>query len=356
VIVLFRPAGLRISNLPTFLFSFRYGRSHVPKETWSSICLQCFKRGKHPTHSGRKKSAVRRWREIMNEDQTGYEESGSRERRDPKRLWIALFAVLAAANLFLGWKVLTLSTGMEELARSTNAKMSGIREYALVSADMTKKSLEGLRQELQEIRTMATAESAKVRAAALKRAETIQKDLAVQQRANEERVAQMTRQLSEIQEAAAARMDNITTDVSNVRTEVQSAKSDLDQTIKELRSVRGDLGVQSGLIATNSRELAALKELGARNYYEFDLAKKNNRVRVGDVLVKLSKADPKRNKYSIELIADDKRVEKKDKTINEPVQFYVSGSRVPYELVVNEVQKDRIVGYLSTPKILTALR
>jgi hypothetical protein len=107
----------------------------------------------------------------------------------------------------------------------------------------------------------------------------------------------------------------------------------------------------SGLIATNAEELMQLKALGDRNYYEFDLRKQKQPVKVGDVLVRLTKADTKRNRFTIEVIADDKKVEKKDRTLNEPIQFYTMSARQPYELVVNNVQKDRIVGYLATPKV-----
>jgi hypothetical protein len=79
-------------------------------------------------------------------------------------------------------------------------------------------------------------------------------------------------------------------------------------------------------------------------------------VKVGNVMMQLKKADTRRNKFNLQLVADDKRVEKKDKTINEPVQFYVSGARQPYELVVNEVTKDKIVCYLAVPKVMTARR
>jgi len=133
---------------------------------------------------------------------------------------------------------------------------------------------------------------------------------------------------------------------------VASAKTELEKTISELKSVRGDLGVQSGLIATNAKELAALRALGDRNYHEFRIRKANQFQKVGNVQLQLKKTDPKRNKYTLELIADDKKVEKKDKNINEPVQFYVAGARQPLELVVNEVVKDQITGYISAPKVM----
>jgi hypothetical protein len=132
---------------------------------------------------------------------------------------------------------------------------------------------------------------------------------------------------------------------------VASTKSELDKTIATLKTVQGDLGVQSGLIATNSKELSALRTLGERNYFEFDLTKSKELRKIGDVTMRLKKADPKRNRYTIELVADDKLVEKKDRAVNEPVQFYVARARLPYEVVVNEIKKDQVVGYLATPKV-----
>ena len=100
--------------------------------------------------------------------------------------------------------------------------------------------------------------------------------------------------------------------------------------------------MQSGLIATNAKEVDALRQLGEKNYFEFDLGKTKEPQRVGPISVRLRKADQKRNRFTIELWADDKRIEKKDKTLLEPVQFYVQGSRMPYELVVNKLDKDHI--------------
>jgi hypothetical protein len=98
----------------------------------------------------------------------------------------------------------------------------------------------------------------------------------------------------------------------------------------------------------------ALRALGERNYLEFNITKAKEPRRIGDVAVLLKKTDAKKNRFTIEVIADDKRVEKKDKNLNEPVQFYVSKARQPYEIVVNEVKKNQIVGYMSTPKVQTS--
>jgi len=113
----------------------------------------------------------------------------------------------------------------------------------------------------------------------------------------------------------------------------------------------GDMGVMSGLIATNGKDLQALRALGEKNYFEFDLSKGQSTKKVGDLTISLKKADPKHNRYTVDILADDKHVEKKDRTINEPVQLYLAENRQPYEVVVNQIKKDEVVGYLATPKV-----
>lgn len=192
------------------------------------------------------------------------------------------------------------------------------------------------------------------KADATKHAEELAKRLAVEQSRVEKQQQLMKTELTQVGEVATTantKVDAVGTEVGSVKTEVAANKSELEKTIAELKRTNGDLGVQSGLIATNGKELAALKALGERNYFEFNLMKTKEPRKVGDVTVLLKKTDPKKNKYTIELIADDKKVEKKDKNLNEPVQFYVAKARQPYEIVVNEVKKDQIIGYLTTPKV-----
>jgi len=112
----------------------------------------------------------------------------------------------------------------------------------------------------------------------------------------------------------------------------------------------------SGLIATNSKDLDQLRALGERNYFEFDINRKEAAKKVGDIMLTLKKADPKRSRFTMDVLADDHHVEKRDKTINEPVQLYVSGNMQPYEIVVNRVDKDHVTGYLATPKVKLARR
>jgi hypothetical protein len=139
-------------------------------------------------------------------------------------------------------------------------------------------------------------------------------------------------------------------EVVKVKDDVAAQKAAIAETQEKLSRAMGDLGEQSGLIARNAEELDALKRAGLRDYYEFDLQKGKTPAPIGPVAIRLNNADAKRHKFNMILVVDDMQIEKKDKTLLEPVQFYRKGSRQLNEIVVYAVQKDRITGYLSTPK------
>jgi hypothetical protein len=158
-------------------------------------------------------------------------------------------------------------------------------------------------------------------------------------------------QLSDLKQETSAKIDDTSSKLNDTSAKLNEVSGDLDKTGSDVRQVAGDLGVVSGRVATNAKELAALRDLGERNFFEFDLSKPNQPQKVGDIRLVLKKSDPKHNRYTLQVLADDKTVEKRDKTINEPVQLYVSGNQQPYEIVVNEVKKNEVVGYLATPKV-----
>ena len=141
-------------------------------------------------------------------------------------------------------------------------------------------------------------------------------------------------------------------DVNKLSGDVSGVKNDLDETKGKLDRATGDMGVMSGLIARNHDDLEDLKRRGDRNYFEFTIQRAKTPQHVGPVAIALNKTDSKRSKYTITVLADDKSIEKKDRTAGEPVQFYVKGTgrTSPYEIVVFDVNKNTITGYLSTPK------
>ena len=165
-----------------------------------------------------------------------------------------------------------------------------------------------------------------------------------------------TKRLESAQAATDQHVSTVSSDVSTVKTDVGGVKTDLTQTKTELKtaesqlqSMKGDMGVQSGLIATNHNELEILKHKGDRNYYEFTLTKGQKKP-VSTVSLELKKADVKHSRYTLEVYADDKQIEKKDRGLNEPVQFYTGKDNLLYELVVNSVDKNTVKGYIATPK------
>lgn len=257
---------------------------------------------------------------------------------------------LIASNVYLYVQVDRLRGDLGKARESFQMEVANLRETSSVTTASNRRHIESLKEQLEEAQRQASASTSKARAEAVARAEQLAGKLAEAQAIERQRVASELSAVRETASSTAARVESVSGEVGTVKTEVATTRSELEKTISELKSVRGDLGVQSGLIATNAKELDALKRLGSRNYFEFKLAKSRQFQRVGDISVKLKKADRKRNRYTVEVLADDKTTEKKDKTINEPVQFYTARARQPYELVVNTVDRDLIVGYLSTPK------
>jgi F0F1-type ATP synthase membrane subunit b/b' len=149
--------------------------------------------------------------------------------------------------------------------------------------------------------------------------------------------------------AVSSDVSSVKTDVGGVKTDVAKTQSDLATTISQLQSMRGDLTGANTLIARNHDELVALEHKGDRNYYEFTL-EKGRRKPVGTVSLELRKADAKHSRFTLWVYADDRRYEKKDRNVNEPLQFYSGKQPALYEIVVNSINKNTISGYLSTPK------
>lgn len=265
-------------------------------------------------------------------------------------LFGAVIALLLA-NIYLFVRVEQMAGDLQKFRNSTATEIANLREASSLTTATSRQHLDALRDELEAARRQAAVAVGQAKTEAVARAEALARELEAEQQRQQQQVAS---QLSEVRQATsqtAARVGEVSTDVSTVRTEVAATKAELDKTIADLKRVTGDMGVMSGLIATSSKELGALKTLGDRHYIEFNLKKDRRPQKVGDVSVLIKKTDTRRNRFTIDLIADDKKTEKKDRNINEPLQFYTARARQPYEMVVNEVRKDQIIGYLAIPKV-----
>jgi hypothetical protein len=145
-------------------------------------------------------------------------------------------------------------------------------------------------------------------------------------------------------------VSNVQTDVGGVKKDVVSTQKELASTEQQLHAAVGDLGVQSGLIATNSEQLNYLKHLGDRDYFQFTLHKGQSPSSISIVKLQLKKADVKHSRYTLDIFSDDKKIEKKNRDLDEPLQFYTGKTPMLFEVVINQITKNEVSGYLSAPK------
>jgi hypothetical protein len=274
------------------------------------------------------------------------------------KTYILMGAVLAlmAACGYLFYQLGEVRAQVAETKEALLAEIEKIHETSSVTVQTSKRNIESLEKSLAQSRAQAAALSGQAKVEAEKHTDEIALKLERAQAEQGQKISAVSADVSQVKDVAAAtstKVGEVTNEVGTLKTDTASNKSAIEKTIADLKSARGDLGVQSGLIATNGKELLALKQLGERNYIEFKLAKvkKNVPQKVGDIQLVLESAEPKKNTFSLVIIADDKRVDKKNRTVNEPIQFLLSKSVLPYELVINDVKKDLVVGYLSVPKV-----
>jgi hypothetical protein len=145
-------------------------------------------------------------------------------------------------------------------------------------------------------------------------------------------------------------VSSVQTDVGGVKQEVASTQRELASTEEKLQAAIGDMGVESGLIAKNAKQLDILRHLGDRNYFEFTLRKGQPPLALSTIKLRLRKADAKHSRYTLEIFSDDKQLQKKNRDLDEPLQFYSGKPPMMFEIVVNEIGKNEVSGYLSTPK------
>jgi chromosome segregation ATPase len=257
---------------------------------------------------------------------------------------VALF--LASGYLFIQVRDLRAENAHnQEIIQN---EIDTIKENSTVMTASQRKHMDDLKEELDNRSRQLSQAASQAKREALTYADEKAKNLEEEQQKTKQQLSSSINDVNQKAESVNARVDGVNTDVAGVKTDLNSTKNDLSQTKSSLQKVAGDLSGTNSLVATNGKEIEELRRRGERNIIEFSLKKQKNLQKVGDISLRLEKADLKKNKFTVVLLADDKTVEKKDRNINEPLQFYVSRSL--YEIVVNTVGKDQISGYLSTPK------
>jgi len=253
-------------------------------------------------------------------------------------LALALVAIIAIAGVGFGWydysnlttSQQTTAAQMKTAQQDTATQIAGL-DKRLSDSDATNAALQSdlgvvtkrLKLTEGELKT-ARDESAKLRTD------------------SEQKIADLDTSVK-TQLATKASTD----DLNTVNGTVNVVKSDLDTTKNDVKMARSELGT---LIARNHEEIDTLRRMGERDYVEFSITGKNKPQKVGSIQVELRNVDVKKNKFTVALVVDDIRTEKKDRTVDEPVVFYPNGSHQADEFVVNSVSKDKISGYISMPK------
>ncbi len=254
------------------------------------------------------------------------------------------FLVIIGVLIYLA---MGIEAGKKEV-KDTQEQLAALKKDMAAAANKAERSMEVMREDFTVVRnklgvTQAQLDQSREIAAKLKadqESQVKQLSAKISQKAD-------TQQLNQFQQEASSKLGAVTADVSQVRTDVDSTRKELEGTRRDLSDVKETL---SQAIAKNRDELQQLRMKGERNFYEFDIQKKKGPMLVGDLRIGILKTDQKKKKFDLRIVVDDNALDKKDRTVNEPIQFLVGRTKLRYEIVVNEVQKDHIVGYLSTPK------
>ena len=250
----------------------------------------------------------------------------------PRWVWLAMLALAAVSvvGVGVGWNASTHAKAAEQaLAAQTKSMEQNVDTLSQRLADSEQNNAH-LRNDLQSVTdglkttqgqvTTARRQTTQIRDEYSKKLDGVQAELATK--------------------ASADAVTSLSGDVTGV-------KSDLDAEKNNLQMARGELGT---LIAKNHDEIDQLRRLGERDYFEFNLTTKGQKSRVGDMSVELRGTNTKKNQFTLALYVDDMRLEKKNRSVDEPIYFYTRGTRAPLELVVNNIGKDKVTGYISVPK------
>lgn len=253
--------------------------------------------------------------------------------------WVMI--ALIVAFLLLGYLLYALYQQRQQTARAFDSA-SARANVLSAQLDKTNSAIADLKAELQ-----ITAQKLGLTEDELARARSMAQAIRKDQKVSADKLRQ---QIGQVQQQASTQIGQVSTELNGTKSDVDATRKDLEDTKNKLGTTMGDLNVESGLIARNHEEVQELERLGERNIYEFNLVKSKRPQKVGPIELQLRKVNTKHYVYTLDVIADDKRIEKKDKTLEEPVQFYTRGARTPLEIVVYKMRKNRVVGYLSTPK------
>jgi seryl-tRNA synthetase len=265
----------------------------------------------------------------MTEEQADMSTSGQGTPR-----WVGLALVVLAGisivGLGVGWNAATHAKGAEQALTEQNKDLQQ-------NVDLLNRRLAQSEQSNAEVQNELSAVADHLK--------LTQGQLASTRQQTKQLNTDYSQKLDNVQSQLATKAN--ADDVTALGGDVNGVKSDLATTNNNLQMARGELGT---LIAKDHDQIDELRRLGERDYFEFTLAGKGNKSKAGGLMIELRGTNTKKNQFTVNLYVDDMRLEKKNRSVDEPIYFYTPGTRSPLELVVNQVGKDKVVGYVSVPK------
>ena len=267
--------------------------------------------------------------------------------------FVMFLIALLMGNFYLYSKIKRSEVDVYTLQQKLEDKLARLEENSSYHLGNAQQEIQQLRSDLDEARTEAAK---KAKAEARRYTDRLSKNVASHQRTNQEALMGEIHGVQEMAAGAGAKVEAVEGEITFVKKEIAETKSQIDSTDSVLKLTKDELHVMSEWVSSNSSEIGQLRDFNERTYLTFRLPKSGKLYKIGGVLMRLRKTEPKRHRFSIELLADDRKMIKKDHYVNEPLQFYIGDSKRPYEIVMTSVKKDQVMGFLATPKIQMARR
>jgi hypothetical protein len=247
---------------------------------------------------------------------------------------VVVLAVVSLAALGAGWTAANRSSALAQSLAAQSQKLKqneDVLSQRLAKAEDTNAQLQGELSVVTNKMKLTESELSRARYQAKK--------------IREDDAKQLTALQNDVNGALATKAN--VDDVNKLGTDVTGVRTDLETTKNSLNMTRGDFGT---LIAKNHDQIEELRRLGQRDYYEFTINRKGRREKVGDIMVELRSVNPRKNLFTVSLYVNDRRFDKKNRSVDEPIYFFADSSHAPLEFTVNQVGKNKISGYLSVPK------
>jgi predicted Holliday junction resolvase-like endonuclease len=264
-----------------------------------------------------------------------------------------IIAVLAVGNVYLISRVERLQSETASLQSTLQQQIGGVQERESLYAGQARRELENLRQQIEEARKEAAGRAQRE---ARRHADQVAQNLTQQQQHQQEELMSGIHDARSVADQANTEVQVVRNDLLGMKADVEDTNAHLYETASLLDQTTDDLGEISGQVGDNRSQIASLQRMTERDRVRFQLTRSKEMQRVADIQLRLRDTDVKHNKFTLEILADDKKFVKKDRQVAEPVMFYMGDTAQPYELVITKIEKDGVSGYLARPKVQMASR